>query len=77
MDNLNVHSTTTIGGRHLMLKWMASDKALASNELILLLTMCKCSGSDGKWKHTLVLLRINRAATCVRWSPQENKFAVG
>jgi len=34
-------------------------------------------GSDGKWKHTLVLLRINRAATCVRWSPQENKFAVG
>ena len=24
---------------------------------------------DGKWKPTLVLLRINRAATCVRWSP--------
>ena len=24
-----------------------------------------------------MLLRINRAATCVRWSPQENKFAVG
>ena len=21
--------------------------------------------------------RINRAATCVRWSPEENKFAVG
>jgi len=32
---------------------------------------------DGSWKHTLVLLRINRAATCVRWSPDENKFAVG
>ncbi|CAB0004805.1 unnamed protein product [Nesidiocoris tenuis] len=32
---------------------------------------------DGKWKPTLVLLRINRAATCVRWSPKENKFAVG
>jgi len=32
---------------------------------------------DGSWRHTLVLLRINRAATCVRWSPQENKFAVG
>ncbi len=33
---------------------------------------------DGKtWRHTLVLLRINRAATCVRWSPQVNKFAVG
>ncbi|KAF2084256.1 actin-related protein-like protein 2/3 complex subunit 1A [Saccharata proteae CBS 121410] len=29
------------------------------------------------WKPTLVLLRINRAATCVRWSPSETKFAVG
>lgn len=33
--------------------------------------------SDGQWKPTLVILRINRAATCVKWSPQENKFAVG
>ncbi|XP_052780749.1 actin-related protein 2/3 complex subunit 1A-A-like [Mya arenaria] len=30
-----------------------------------------------EWVPTLVILRINRAATCVRWSPQENKFAVG
>ena len=30
-----------------------------------------------RWKPTLVILRINRAATCVRWSPLENKFAVG
>ncbi|XP_061080557.1 actin-related protein 2/3 complex subunit 1B [Conger conger] len=29
------------------------------------------------WKPTLVILRINRAARCVRWSPRENKFAVG
>ena len=29
------------------------------------------------FRHTLVLLRINRAATCVRCSPNENKFAVG
>jgi len=34
-------------------------------------------GPDQKWKPTLVLLRINRAATCVKWSPLENKFAVG
>lgn len=34
-------------------------------------------GEDKKWKPTLVLLRINRAATCVKWSPNENKFAVG
>ena len=33
--------------------------------------------ADGTWKQSLVLLRINRAATCVRWSPEENKFAVG
>ncbi|CAK1550911.1 unnamed protein product [Leptosia nina] len=32
---------------------------------------------EGKWTTTLVLLRINRAATCVKWSPLENKFAVG
>jgi actin related protein 2/3 complex subunit 1A/1B len=32
---------------------------------------------NGAWKPTLVLLRINRAATCVRWSPNEDKFAVG
>lgn len=29
------------------------------------------------WKPTLVLLRINRAATFVRWAPSETKFAVG
>ncbi|KAI8071236.1 WD40-repeat-containing domain protein [Gongronella butleri] len=31
---------------------------------------------DGTWKPGLVLLRINRAATYVRWSPNEEKFAV-
>lgn len=33
--------------------------------------------SPSGWKPTLVLLRINRAATCVRWDPSETKFAVG
>mmetsp|Transcript_49632 Transcript_49632/g.124796 ORF Transcript_49632/g.124796 Transcript_49632/m.124796 type:complete len:359 (-) Transcript_49632:251-1327(-) len=28
------------------------------------------------WKPTLVILRINRAATHCKWSPNENKFAV-
>jgi len=28
------------------------------------------------WKPSLVMLRINRAATCVRWSPDGKKFAV-
>jgi len=30
----------------------------------------------GNWKPTLVILRINRAATQVKWSPKEDKFAV-
>ena len=30
-----------------------------------------------QWKPELVMARISRAATVVRWSPQENKFAVG
>lgn len=29
-----------------------------------------------QWKPTLVLLRINRGATMVKWSPNEDKFAV-
>jgi len=33
--------------------------------------------SDGTYKPTLVLLRINRAATCVAWAPNGYKFAVG
>lgn len=33
--------------------------------------------SPSGWKPTLVLLRINRAATFVRWSSSERKFAVG
>ncbi|KFO32923.1 Actin-related protein 2/3 complex subunit 1A [Fukomys damarensis] len=35
------------------------------------------SQKDSVWKPTLVILRINRAATFVKWSPLENKFAVG
>lgn len=31
---------------------------------------------EKKWKPVLVILRLNRAATWVKWSPLENKFAV-
>lgn len=30
-----------------------------------------------EWKPTLVILRLNRCATNVEWSPNEDKFAVG
>lgn len=33
--------------------------------------------NENKWKPTLVVLRIGRAATCVRWSPNGKKFCVG
>jgi actin related protein 2/3 complex subunit 1A/1B len=32
---------------------------------------------NDKWKPTLVILRIGRAATCVKWSPNGQKFATG
>jgi actin related protein 2/3 complex subunit 1A/1B len=32
--------------------------------------------TEGKWKPTLVILRINRGATHCKWSPDERKFAV-
>ncbi|PON97899.1 LOW QUALITY PROTEIN: Actin-related protein 2/3 complex subunit [Trema orientale] len=31
---------------------------------------------EAEWVPTLVILRLNRAALCVRWSPRENEFAV-
>jgi len=32
--------------------------------------------TENRWKPVLVILRINRAATHCKWSPDENKFAV-
>jgi actin related protein 2/3 complex subunit 1A/1B len=33
-------------------------------------------GSDGTWEHDLVILRISRSATSVKWSVDGRKFAV-
>lgn len=30
-----------------------------------------------EWKPSLVILRLNRGCTSVKWSPKEDKFAVG
>ncbi|GER55112.1 actin-related protein 2/3 complex subunit [Striga asiatica] len=35
------------------------------------------SKEASEWVPTLVILRLNRAALCVQWSPKENKFAAG
>uniref|UniRef100_A0A0K8TN71 Actin-related protein 2/3 complex subunit n=1 Tax=Tabanus bromius TaxID=304241 RepID=A0A0K8TN71_TABBR len=71
VDNLNQHD----------LKVMGIDWAPNTNRIVTCAgdrnAYVWTQGDDGKWKPTLVLLRINRAATCVKWSPLENKFAVG
>lgn len=36
----------------------------------------EATDTDAIWKPTLVILRINRAATQVKWSPNGDKFAV-
>jgi WD40 repeat protein len=33
--------------------------------------------SDGEWRHTPVELRAGKAAACVEWSPDGDRFAVG
>lgn len=38
--------------------------------------MWKFNDAQKKWVPTLVILRINRAATACKWSPAGNKFAV-
>lgn len=32
---------------------------------------------NGSWSSTLVMARLSRAATCIQWSPKEDKLAVG
>lgn len=34
-------------------------------------------GDGTAWKASLVLVGLGRAATCIKWSPKEDKFAVG
>lgn len=45
----------------------------------MLLSACRYVWTfDGKeWQPVLVILRLQRAATSVKWSSKENKFAVG
>ncbi|KAG8386761.1 hypothetical protein BUALT_Bualt03G0182600 [Buddleja alternifolia] len=47
------------------------------SDLIKLYSRYVWSQEATEWVPTLVILRLNRAALCVQWSPKENKFAVG
>lgn len=62
------------------LDWAPSSNRIVScsqdrNAYVWTLTSDPQSGRQ-VWKPTLVLLRLNRGATFVRWSPNEDKFAV-
>ncbi|XP_066149198.1 actin-related protein 2/3 complex subunit 1A-A-like isoform X2 [Euwallacea fornicatus] len=71
LDTLNQHDLRVMG-----IDWGARTNRIVSCAADRNAYVWTPDGT-GKWKPTLVLLRINRAATCVKWSPNENKFAVG
>jgi actin related protein 2/3 complex subunit 1A/1B len=69
-DTLTDHSQRVTG-----LDWGAK-----TNQLVTCAADCNAyvwKKEGGKWTPALVVLRISRGATCVQWSPLEDKFAVG
>jgi len=66
---------TEHGGRVSGIDWNAKTNQIVTCGHDRNAYVWKLEGST--WKPTLVILRINRAATCVRWSPHGDKFAVG
>ncbi|XP_057673902.1 actin-related protein 2/3 complex subunit 1A isoform X2 [Corythoichthys intestinalis] len=74
-DWMKIHELTEHSGRITGIDWAPKSNRIvtcASDRNAYVWTL-----KDGSWKPTLVLVRINRAATCVKWSPLENKFALG
>uniref|UniRef100_A0A3P8Y1E1 Actin-related protein 2/3 complex subunit n=1 Tax=Esox lucius TaxID=8010 RepID=A0A3P8Y1E1_ESOLU len=72
---VKIHELTEHSGRITGIDWAPESNRIvtcASDRNAYVWTL-----KDKVWKPTLVLVRINRAATCVKWSPLENKFALG
>uniref|UniRef100_A0A8K9XQV7 Actin-related protein 2/3 complex subunit n=1 Tax=Oncorhynchus mykiss TaxID=8022 RepID=A0A8K9XQV7_ONCMY len=70
-----IHELTEHSGRITGIDWAPDSNRIvtcASDRNAYVWTL-----KDKVWKPTLVLVRINRAATFVKWSPLENKFALG
>lgn len=70
-----IHTLTEHTGRVTGIDWAPKSQRLvtcSSDRNAYVWTL-----DQNQWKPTLVILRINRAATCVKWSPNEDKFAVG
>ncbi|XP_075242991.1 actin-related protein 2/3 complex subunit 1A-like [Convolutriloba macropyga] len=74
-DMTLTHTLSEHTGRVTGIDWCAETNQIATcsadrNAFVWIL-------QDGEWRPTLVLLRVNRACTCIHWSPKGNKFAVG
>ncbi|KAJ3600562.1 hypothetical protein NHX12_031543 [Muraenolepis orangiensis] len=72
---IKIHELTEHSGRITGIDWAPESNRIvtcAADRNAYVWTL-----KEGVWKPTLVLVRINRAATCVKWSPLENKFALG
>jgi len=64
------------GGPVSGIDWCASTNLIATCGHDRNAYVWKHDPKSDTWKPTLVILRINRAATFVKWSPAGNKFAV-
>lgn len=68
---------TEHGGRVSGIDWCAKTNSIVTCGHDRNAYVWKQDDKTKDWKPTLVILRINRAATCVKWSPNGDKFAVG
>ncbi|QPG73374.1 hypothetical protein FOA43_000684 [Brettanomyces nanus] len=88
-NDVDIYDLTDVSGRpRLLVTLKHHDKPITALDISVDGKIVTCSQDrnalvwvpqpDGSTpKPTLVLLRINRAATCVKWSPNGKKFAVG
>lgn len=72
-----IHTLKEHTGRVTGIDWAAKSQRLVTCSSDRNAYVWTVDEQTKEWKPTLVILRINRAATCVKWSPNEDKFAVG
>jgi len=70
------HTLTEHGGYVSMIDWCPSTNMLVTSGHDRNAYVWTYTADTDVWSPTLVILRINRAATAVKWSPLGNKFAV-
>ena len=71
-QTLSEHSSKVLG-----IDWAAKSNRLVTCGADKNAYVWSLDTRTNQWRPELVVLRINRAATCVKWSPNEQKFAIG